>query len=210
MNTVPWREFAMVAGAHLLAVASPGPDFAIVLRQSLQHGRRAAMATSVGIAAGFLLHVGYSLAGIAIVLKSSPAAFDVVKYLGAGYLAWLGVQALRTKPRPLGSDQTKAEPPQDRAAFTTGFLTNALNPKVTLFLLALFATVINPATPKLMQAGYGLWMTFVTAGWFCLVAVLFTRTRVRMGFLRHGHWIDRGLGVVFLGFAASLALARVG
>lgn len=207
-----WGEFAMVAGAHLLAVASPGPDFAIVLRQSLVHGRRPAVLTSLGVGTGILLHIAYSLMGIALVIKSSVTWFDAVKYAGAGYLVWLGVQALRTKPRSgdalAGASQRAA--PDDRAAFVTGFLTNALNPKATLFFLALFATVIRPTTPKSVQAVYGLWMAGATAAWFSLVALFFTRESVRRSFLQHGHWIDRALGVVFLGFAASLALARFG
>jgi threonine/homoserine/homoserine lactone efflux protein len=68
---------------------------------------------------------------------------------------------------------------------------------------------VNVHTPKLIQAGYGLWMTLATAAWFCFVSVVFTREEVRRSFLRHGHWIDRALGVVFLGFAASLAFATL-
>ncbi|HRJ48013.1 MAG TPA: LysE family transporter, partial [Opitutaceae bacterium] len=96
------------------------------------------------------------------------------------------------------------------AAFVTGFLTNALNPKATLFFLALFPVAVSPATPKLVQAGYGLWMILTTMGWFSLVSLLFTRPEVRNKFLRHGHWIDRALGVIFLGFAASLLFANLG
>jgi threonine/homoserine/homoserine lactone efflux protein len=94
-------------------------------------------------------------------------------------------------------------------AFALGFLTNALNPKATLFFFSLFALIVSPKTPKVIQAGYGLWMAFATAAWFSLVAVLFTRSDIRSKFLRHGHWIDRVLGVVFLGFAASLAFATI-
>ena len=96
-----------------------------------------------------------------------------------------------------------------RGAFVTGFLTNALNPKATLFFISLFVLIVSPTTPKLIQAGYGLWMAVATAGWFCAVSMVFTREEVRRTFLRHGHWIDRALGVVFLGFAASLAVATV-
>jgi len=66
---------------------------------------------------------------------------------------------------------------------------------------------VSVTTPKLIQAGYGLWMTLATMGWFCFVSLVFTKPEVRRKFLRHGHWIDRALGVVFLAFAASLALA---
>jgi threonine/homoserine/homoserine lactone efflux protein len=78
-----------------------------------------------------------------------------------------------------------------------------------LFFIALFAVVVSPATPKLIQAGYGVWMAVATMAWFSLVAVLFTRARVRETFLRYGHWVDRALGVVFLAFALGLAVAKV-
>ena len=207
-----WLEFVQVAGAHLLAVASPGPDFAIVLKQSLAHGRRTAIWTSLGVGAAILLHVTYSLLGLGLLISGSELWFTVVKFSGAAYLAWIGVQALRARPRQ--SEEmleigASVAPPSARAAFGTGFLTNALNPKATLFFISLFAVVVSPQTPKLIQAGYGAWMAMATAAWFCLVAVLFTQTPVRRAFLRHGHWIDRVLGGLFLVFAASLVFASL-
>ncbi len=206
-----WTEFLTIAVAHLLAVASPGPDFAIVLRQSLSHGRRTAIWTSIGIGCGISLHVGYSILGISLLLKGSAVAFMVLQCAGAAYLAWLGVQALRSRPRPAetGADPGRLREVGDRAAFATGFLTNALNPKATLFFLALFPVAVSADTPKLVQAGYGLWIILTTMGWFTLVSLLFTRPAVRDRFLRHGHWIDRLLGVVFLGFAVSLLFANL-
>ena len=208
-----WLEFAQVAGAHLLAVASPGPDFAIVLKQSIAHGRRPAIWTSVGVGAAILLHVTYSVLGLGLLIRGSELWFNLVKFSGAAYLAWIGIPALRAKPRR-GEDILEANapvaPPSAGAAFGTGFLTNALNPKATLFFIALFAVVVNPQTSKLIQTGYGLWMALATAAWFCLVAVLFTQTSVRRAFLRYGHWIDRALGAVFLVFAVSLVCANLG
>ena len=206
-----WLEFSKVALAHALAVASPGPDFAIVLKQSLRHGRRTAIWTSVGVGTAILLHVGYSLLGLGLLIRKSEWWFGLVKYAGAAYIAWLGVQSLRAKPRDAnaGAAGNGAPLPTARGAFATGFLTNALNPKVTLFFISLFVLVVNPGTPKLIQAGYGLWMSVATIGWFSLVSVWFTRDDVRGAFLRHGHWIDRALGVVFLAFAGSLVLASV-
>lgn len=203
-----WLEFTKVAIAHLLAVASPGPDFAIVLRQSLTHGRRTAIWTSLGIGTAIFLHIGYALLGLGLLIRSSELWFTVVKYAGAIYIAWLGVQSLRARPR---SEQAVVAPrvPDERGAFAIGFLTNMLNPKATLFFISLFVMVVSPHTPKAIQAIYGGWMAFATAAWFCLVSVMFTRDEVRRRFLHYGHWIDRALGVVFLGFALSLALASV-
>src|SRR5688500_8311027 len=203
-----WVEFSKVAIVHLLAVASPGPDFAIVLKQSLSQGRRPALWTSLGIGTAILLHVTYSLLGLGLLIRGSETWFNAVKYAGAAYIAWIGVQSLRAKPRKSGQEEPATVAPGrlGRDAFLIGFLTNALNPKATLFFISLFALAISPHTPKLIQAGYGLWMAAATAAWFSLVSVLFTRPEVRIRFLRYGHWIDRALGVVFLGLAASLVL----
>ena len=203
-------QFAAVALAHFLAVASPGPDFAVVFKQSVAHGRRAAILTSVGVGCAILVHVAYCLLGAALLLKRSPAAFAAVKYAGAAYLAWIGFAALRSGPRRGRGDlSAPAERPTDRTAWTVGFLTNVLNPKATLFFLALFTVVIDPRTPRLVQIGYGLWMSLATMLWFCLVSVFFAREGAREAFLRHGHWVDRAMGLVLLAFALRLALAAI-
>lgn len=203
-------EFLTIVVAHALAVASPGPDFAIVLRQSLHHGRRTAVWTSIGIGCGLCVHITYSLLGLGLLLKNSAVALATVKWLGAAYLAWIGVQALRAKPRSGDIDLAGTEPaPTARAAWTTGFLVNVLNPKAALFFISLFPLAVSPATPRLIQAGYGAWMTVTTAAWFSFVSVVFAQERVRRSFLRHGHWIDRAMGIVFLAFAGSLAFATL-
>jgi RhtB (resistance to homoserine/threonine) family protein len=205
-----WVEFSAVAVAHLLAVASPGPDFALVVKQSVAHGRRTAIWTSVGIGTAILLQVTYSLLGIGLLIRGSTAWFNSVKYAGAAYLAWLGVSSLRAKPRKIdGTDGTSSSAPRARAAFALGFVTNVLNPKATLFFISLFVVLVSPQTPRLIQAGYGVWMSIATITWFTLVAVLFTQADVRRRFLRHGHWIERALGVFFLACAASLAVATL-
>ncbi len=209
-----WTEFSVVAGAHLLGVASPGPDFALVVRQSITHGRRAAIATSLGIGTGILVHVSYSLLGIGVLIRSSELWFGVVKYSGAAYLVWLGGKALASRPRKTTaaeSNGTATAPPPGapsrRGAFATGFVVNVLNPKAALFFIGLFLTAISPHTPRLIQAGYGLWMAVATAGWFTMVAIFFTRDNVRRKFLRFGHWFERGMGVLLLALALRLALA---
>jgi RhtB (resistance to homoserine/threonine) family protein len=207
-------EFSKIAVAHLLAVMSPGPDFAMVLRQSLAHGRRTAVWTSIGIGSAISLHITYSLLGVGFLLKSSMLGFTILKFAGAAYLGWTGIRALRSKPQAAagvldGSVHAGKTVPTTGAAWWTGFLTNALNPKATLFFVALFPIAISPQTPKLIQAGYGLWMALSTMAWFSFVSVMLTREKVRRAFLRQTHWIDRALGMVFIGFAVSLAFASL-
>ena len=201
-------EFFTVAVAHALAVASPGPDLALVLRQSIAHGRRTAVWTSIGIGCGISVHIVYCLLGLGFLLKNSPTGLLVFKFLGAAYLAFVGVQALRAKPNTGDVDLAAgaADAPTGRGAWTAGFLVNVLNPKAALFFISLFPLAVSPATPKLIQAGYGLWMTLATMAWFTFVSFVFTKPDLRRNFLRHGHWIDRALGVVFVGFAVSLVV----
>ncbi len=205
-----WPEFLTIVVAHALAVASPGPDFALVLRQSLAHGRRTALWSSLGIGCGLSIHIGYCILGLGYFLKNSEVALATVEYLGAAYLAWVGVQALRARARTGDVDLAAgATAPTDGAAWTTGFLVNVLNPKAALFFISLFPLAVSVTTPKLVQVGYGVWMTLATVAWFSFVSVVFTREDVRRRFLRHGHWIDRALGVVFIGFAVSLVFAKL-
>jgi RhtB (resistance to homoserine/threonine) family protein len=210
-----WAQFLKLAVAHLLAVAAPGPDFAMVVRQSLLHGRRAAIWTSIGIGTAILIHITYALLGLGFLLKASPRSFLALQYVGAAYLAWIGWKGLSSRPHATLSDvpesakESLQAPAQPTAAgaFTTGFLTNIFNPKATFFFVALWATLVNPATPKLIQAAWGLWMSGTTMAWFTLVSLLFTGEAVRSTFLRAGHWIDRAMGAVFIALAVVLALA---
>ena len=202
-----WPEFLVIVGAHALAVASPGPDFAIVLKQSLAHGRRTALWTSLGIGVGLSVHITYSLLGLGWLLNHAGATRLGLQYLGAAYLAFLGWQAMRARPRSGEFELTDlARAPTASSACLTGFLVNVLNLKAALFFIALFVLRVSPLTPKLIQFGYGLWMTLATVAWFSFVSVVLTQPEIRRKFLRYGHWIDRGLGVVFIGFALSLVL----
>lgn len=206
-----WTEFFTVALIHLLAVASPGPDFAIVVRESVAFGRRAGIFTALGVGTGIFVHVAYSLLGIGLVVSQSIVLFNALKWLAAGYLLYIGIKALRAKPADPASAELSLEAGvrAPRTAFITGFVTNGLNPKATLFFLSLFTVVINPHTPLSIQAGYGAYLALATALWFCLVALLFSQQRVRAGFARLGHWFDRLMGVVLVGLGIKLAFSEL-
>ena len=94
-----WSEFITIAVAHLLAVASPGPDFAVVLKQSVTGGTRQGILTSLGVGAGILIHVSYCLLGMSILFAQSDMLLTAMKYLAASYLAYLGVQTIMASSR---------------------------------------------------------------------------------------------------------------
>jgi RhtB (resistance to homoserine/threonine) family protein len=207
-----WGEFVTVIIVHLLAVASPGPDFAMVLRQSLVAGRKAAVWTSVGIGGGIMVHVVYTLLGLGLIISQSIQLFNVIKWVGAGYLLYIGWKSLRADSKQaVEFDQitTRSDYPVSRA-LRIGFLTNALNPKATLFFLSLFSVIIKPDTPQAIQLGYGIYMSIATGVWFCGLSLVLTQDRVRQGFARFGHWAERTMGAVLIALGIKLALVDRG
>lgn len=202
-------EFLLIALAHFFAVASPGPDFAIVLKQSIQQGRANALWTSFGVGLAILLHVSYCLLGVAVLLTQSPNVFMALKYLAGAYLAYIGVQALRAaKPATAQQETTSQSVAAESSwiAFRRGFLTNALNPKATLFFMSLFTLVISQSTPLIIQAGYGLYMAVATWLWFSFLSLVLSKPNVRGFFQKSGHWFDRGIGVILIALAIRIVV----
>ncbi|MEG5266013.1 LysE family transporter [Pseudomonas sp. JDS28PS106] len=206
-----WAEFLTVALIHLLAVASPGPDFAVVVRESVTHGRKAGTWAALGVGSAIFVHVGYSLLGIGIIVSQSIVLFNALKWAAAAYLLYIGYKALRAQPAKASDEPLKVGVAERSAkgAYVSGFVTNGLNPKATLFFLSLFTVVINPHTPLLVQGGYGVYLAVATAVWFCMVARLFSQERVRAGFARMGHWFDRAMGGVLVALGLKLAFTEV-
>ncbi len=204
-----WTEFITIAAAHLFAVASPGPDFAVVLRQSVTGGTTTGVWTSFGVGSGILVHVAYCLLGVALLLARYPLLFNGMKYLAAAYLFYLGAQAIRASLRSQSiADPVPAETSTEpRRAFVLGFLTNGLNPKATLFFLALFTVVISPTTPLSVQVLYGLYLALATFAWFAMLSACLGRRRVRDWIQRAGVWFERGMGTVLIALAAQIALS---
>jgi RhtB (resistance to homoserine/threonine) family protein len=197
-------EFIALAAAQFLVMIAPGPDFAITISQTIRNGRRAGILTALGISAGVVVHVLYTLLGVGTLMRTTPEILHWAKALGAAYLLYLGWCLIRSQPQT-NSGNDSAKPKQSgHGAFVTGFLTNALNPKVTLFFLAIFTTLVSASTPIEVQIFYGVWMCFISAVWFALVSVLFSQQKVLQAFLPIGHWFERVMGVVFIGFAIRL------
>ncbi|WP_218312365.1 LysE family translocator [Alteromonas antoniana] len=201
-------EFITIALVHLVAVASPGPDFAIVVRHSVAYGRRTAILTSIGIGLGILLHVAYSLVGLSVVIATTPWLYKVISYLAAAYLVYLAVGALRSGPAKTPvtstSSQSQSGSMSDKRALWTGFLTNGLNPKATLFFLSLFTAIIDVATPFGVKLMYGLYLALATGVWFCFLSYLLSTSKVAQLIGQKGYWLDRVMGVLLLGLAAKL------
>lgn len=197
-----------VALVHLLAVISPGPDFIMITRNSLVYSRKTGMYSAIGLGIGILVHVTYSLVGIGLLISQSIILFNFIKYLGAAYLIYIGYKSLTSKSSHLNlQNQDKKSDISKFTAIRIGFITNATNPKATLFFLSLFTLVINPSTPLFIKLFMGMEMAIVTSAWFMLVAYLISHHLVKSRLSKIQHQAERFIGVVLIALGIKVALS---
>ena len=200
-----WAIFGTVALAHALAVASPGPDFAMVVRQSLAFGRGAGVWTAAGIGSGIWFHVAYGLFGLSWLTQRYPQSLTMLGLAGAAFLIWMGAQAVRARPLPEDSERLPAAQPGDAAKFFgIGLLTNVLNPKAILFFVALFTAVVTGPVSTALQVALGIWIPLATFAWFAFVAIMLGNPAARRRLRHAAHWIDRGMGGVLVLLGAAM------
>jgi len=208
-----YQELLLVMSVQCLALISPGPDFFIVVRNSVAGSRKLGFWTGAGISAGLSVHVTYSVLGLGYVIASSVPVFTTIRYLGAAYLIYLGFKALRPGGSGLPTDMEK-QPGDEKSvsgtgilsAFRAGFITNVLNPKCTLFILSLFSTVIDKTTPVNVQVLYGCLMVLSTFCWFSLVSYIFSFSKTRNYFQRFAKTLNRCFGGILILFGSRLAI----
>ncbi len=194
---------------HILGLISPGPDFVIAVKYSLQYSRATGFWTAVGIGLGIIVHVSYCFLGIALIVSQSILLFNIIKLCGAGYLIFLWIKALRSKK----SDQTvvTTEQQQDVSPLTAikiGFLTNTLNPKATVFFLWLFTTVIPAHISLVNQIVISSTMVILTILWFSIVAFLFTQKKVQRAFNTYSFGIMKIFWAVLVWLGLKIALTK--
>ncbi len=196
-----------VALLNLLAAVSPGPDFVMTVRNSLVYSRRSGIYTSLGISMALGIHLFYCAAGIGFLISKSVILFSIIKFLGAGYLIYMGIGSITAKGSKI--DATEAHAGNDLTrlqAFRMGFLTNVLNPKATLFFLSLFTFVIGNSTPVYIIITISAIIIFTAFTWFTIVSIFLAQQKVQRVFLKYEQGINRTLGgfLIFLGIKVAL------
>ncbi|WP_192457118.1 LysE family translocator [Musicola keenii] len=202
------NELIAVATITILAVISPGPDFAMLTRNSYAFGARTGLISAFGIACGVQIHVMYTVLGIAVVIVNSPLLFLAMKVLGASYLIYLGYKSLTNKTM-LKLGEASGASPSTLAAFRMGFLTNALNPKTMLFVVATYTQVVHADNPMSHNVAYGLFMSVAHWIWFSIVALFFAAPAMRRRLLEHQLTVDKFIGVALIVLGTSLAFTNV-
>lgn len=199
----------LITSIHLLAAASPGPDFVLVSQQTLSNGKKSGFMCSIGIALGLSVHIIYSALGLAAVIANSLTALWVIKIIGGGYLIYLGYQGIRAKASTNTDDTVNIQNDSSLKNISKGFLCNAFNPKAPVYFVALFTLVLSPELPKLHLMIYGVWLMILQLLWFSTVVLLLSRPSVNQKFRKFGHWIDRTLGGVMIIMGIKLLTAKV-
>lgn len=198
-------ELISVSIIAIFMSISPGADFVMVTRNSMFYGRTSGLYSSLGISLAIWLHVSYSIAGLAVIISNSILLFSVVKYIGAGYLIYIGWKTFSsTKKSEIHSEKNRGSI-SNFSAFKIGFITNALNPKTTIFFLSIFTQVVNPQTPLLIQIIYGAIISMAHLVWFSLVSFLISHPILLKKFNQHQHRIEKMIGIVLIGFGLKVA-----
>ncbi|WP_286884988.1 LysE family translocator [Aneurinibacillus sp. UBA3580] len=202
--------FVEVFLVGILAGISPGPDFFVVMKNSLNFGVRVGVATAIGIACALIVHIAYTVMGFAFLLQQSAGLFYAIQLAGALYLLWLGFGALTAAS---GGETftagTLAEKKRTLQGFRDGFLCNVLNPKAALFFLSVFSQFLTPDTSSAVRWIYGIEIIVAVALWFVTLSFLVSSARFRKFYERYRVWFDRLLGAVLLYFALRIIFTFV-
>jgi RhtB (resistance to homoserine/threonine) family protein len=207
-------ELASLMAIFSFAIVVPGADTAMVMRQAMVHGRKAAILTSFGIGTALMFHVTYTILGLGLIISQSIMLFNVIKWAGVAYLIYIGIQSLRAGSVDLDTGAVaateKGAPQPAFKGFALGFMANALNPKPVFFFLSIFSTVVSHDTPAILKFGYGLVMASCLIAWFVAVSFFLTTPAMRAAFEKASKWINRASGAVFIAFGLKLATEKAG
>ena len=203
---IPMNDLMMFAGAAFLMALSPGPNMIYLVSRSICQGPKAGVISLFGVMAGFLVHMLAAAAGITAVLMTVPLAFEVLKWVGAAYLLWLAWQAL--KPGARSPFEARALPPDSPARlFFMGFLTNALNPKITVFYLSVFPQFVSPTHGSIFAQSMALGGTQIAVSFTVNLLIVLFAAKIASGFALNPGWMR--LQRYFMGLVLGALAVRL-
>ena len=191
----------------LLGAMSPGPSLAVVMNNTLRGGHSAGYASALAHGLGVALYGLLTVAGLAVLIARSPTRFIALQVVGAGYLIYLGIKSLRSSGSDLSVTHSSGN---SRGAALSGFLVAFLNPKLAIFMLALFSLFLNPDAPATEKAIMVATVGITDASWYSLVVALISREQFLQKLKNSAAMIDRFFGVILILLAASVLLRSAG
>ncbi len=204
---IPLSELLLFAGAALLMVLTPGPNMIYLISRSISQGRKAGVISLFGVIAGFLVHMFAAAIGLTALFLAVPLAYEILKWAGGLYLLWLAWQAVRPGAR---SPFEARDLPTDSASklFVMGFLTNALNPKIAVFYLAIFPQFISPQHGSVFLQSIALGLTQIAVSFSVNLLIALSAASIASWFSGNPSWLVAQR--YFMGFVlAALAFRLV-
>ena len=199
------NEIIAIAIITLLAVISPGADFALVSRNSYLYGRKQGIYTAYGIACAVWIHISYSVLGLSFLKHYIPNLLHIIQYIGALYLMYIGYKTFTQQQISDHATHTLLRP---RQAFIQGFLGNSLNPKTTLFVMSIFAQLLRGNNGLMHLIGYGMFISASHLLWFLLISLFCSTPVIRNKILRKQVSINRVIGNVLATLGLCLFLTN--
>jgi threonine/homoserine/homoserine lactone efflux protein len=200
-------RFAVFLGVAAVVILTPGPDTALVTKNAALHGRRAALGTAFGVCAGLSVWTVASAFGVASLVRASAVAYTALKLIGAAYLIWLGVQALRAARRAGGGRHSAHPRPvlDGRGAFRQGLASNLANPKIGVFFTSLLPQFIGGHSVLVPFLLYGGVFVAITLAWLSAYAVAAAKASALLQRPRVKAALDRLTGLVLIAIGVRLA-----
>jgi threonine/homoserine/homoserine lactone efflux protein len=200
--TFQWFDIIPVLTVFTLAIVSPGPNFILVTKVALSNSRRAGLYTAFGVASGSGLFALAGMTGLLLLITSIPHFPVLMRFLGGGYLTWLGIDMLRHCRRvtsvPATELSTASPDLPVLQSYRLGLLTNLTNPKAWAFYLSLFSLVMQPGTALGVKILLNLAMFAISFGWYAIVVLLISDRRIQPRFLKAQPIIQGGLGLMLM------------
>lgn len=183
---------------------SPGPDFIMVVRNAIMSGKKSGIFTALGIAIALLVHIFYSALGIGLIISQSILAFNIIKVFGALYLLFLGWKIWSNKEKTVEVTASKKSKISNWKSFQMGFICNVLNPKAALYFVSLFALVLPPNIDWSLLSFISMEILLITFGWFTLVALFFSISKIQKGFYRFEKLFQKIFGGLLILFGLKV------
>ena len=196
--------FITVALLHLFAVASPGPDFFLIARQSTLYGRDISIWASLGISIGILMHSFLSIVGIYVLLSLYPDFIFYMKIIASLYIASIGVRTLLVNSQIEISHLSDQKNITATKSFVMGFFTNALNPKAFLFFIMVFSLISNTNPSNETKILLGVYMAVATFIWFTLISISFSKISKGEFIKKNLPYLEKIIGVILILIALQI------
>ncbi len=204
-NTMELTSWLALAAICVMGAISPGPSLALIIRNTVQGGQGHGVATALGHGFGVGIYALITALGLAILITQTPLLFDVIRYGGAAFLAWLGVKALLAKPAK-GEVSEEVHQLRGRQGAFEGFMVAFLNPQLAVFFIALFSQFVHADTGWREGGIMMLTAGGIDAVWYVLVALVLSRGPVLAWLKAKSFVIDKVSGLVLLGLALKVVL----